>query len=337
MSLLLLALLAAPAPVEPGEDDAWLRAMPDDTDVVAVFDVKRFMDSDLVKKGLGGKLPPLLDDKFLVPIPLKPLGVDPSKDLKQMAVVMGRSLWLDKDGKPASGGGLFVLMRTGKSEASIRGKLAELAKAGTEGFKELPGGKVYEYSGKGPRGAVAVLPGGVLALGENARPLEMALERVKTGKKPAFKHAEMAKFLKSLKPGPLLSMRMLGDAVVSAHSTGRKGPAGGPVQFETKLVTLSESGFEAVTVSATVKETIKGKCELLCKDADLAAKKAKEFDGLRALVLPMLQEQAKGMPALAPVLKAFENAKIGSKDKAVVIEAEIGPDVVKALELAPDR
>ena len=45
MSLFLLALLAAPAPVEPGEDDSWLRAMPDDTDVVALIDVKRFMDS----------------------------------------------------------------------------------------------------------------------------------------------------------------------------------------------------------------------------------------------------------------------------------------------------
>ena len=74
MSLFLLALLAAPAPVEPGEDDAWLRAMPDDADVLALIDVKRFMDSALVKKGLDGKLPPILSDKFFLPVPLKPLG-----------------------------------------------------------------------------------------------------------------------------------------------------------------------------------------------------------------------------------------------------------------------
>ena len=246
---------------------------------------------------------------------------------------MGRSVLLDKDGKPGLNGGLLVLVRTSKTEAALRDKLAEVAKAG-EGFKATDGGKTYEYSGMGPRVKLAVLPGGVLALAQTARPLEMALARAKAGKKPVLKHAEIAKFVKGLKRGPLLSMRMVGDAVVEVSYRG--GLAPGPLP-EATLITFVDKGFEGVTVSATVKETIKGKCEMLCKDADTAAKKAKEFDGMRALVLPQLEEQAKLMPVLAPVFQAIKDAKIGSAGKSLVIEAEIGPDVLKALALAPDR
>ncbi len=327
---LALDLRAAPAPVEPPDDNPWTRALAEDTDVLLHFDIKQFMASPLVQKELKGKLPAILADRFVFPVRLKPLGIDPTKDIRTMVMAQCRGDWLDKDGKPSHQTAGIILLHTTRTEAALKASFAAAAKAGKGSTEASEGAhNFYEVKGEAP-GVAAVLPGGVIALAPNRLTLVRALDRVKAAKRPALKSAEMAKFVKGLKAGPFLRGLILGEAV-----TGVSSNFGGGMQPKVTLNTLSESGFDGVRIEATLKGTIKGHVDLLCKDAGTAEKKAKEITGGIVAAQLFVGQQVMAMAQLKVLIKILDSAKATSNDKTVRVEGEIEAEAVAALDLIP--
>jgi len=330
LALLLAApLLAAPAPVEP-PDEGWQRVLPEDVDGLLVLDVKQLMDSPLVKKGLKGKLPALLSDQFLVPVRLEQFGVDPAKDLRQVVIAQARSHWTDKDGKPTHGSGGLIVFRTAKTEAALRATLADLVKAGKASESAEGDVKLFELRADAMPAFAAVLPGGGLAISPNRLAVAKAAARIKAGKRAAFKNAEMAKFVKGLKGGPMLQGVMLGETVVGTSSNFNGGKGAPPVVM---LQTLSDNGFAAVRFKARIKDTIKAGVDLECKDAGTAEKKAKEITGGIEAGKLVIGGQIMMMAQLKAVLKILDSATSKQMDKTVRVEGEIEAEVFEALDL----
>ncbi len=329
-ALLPIVPLFAADPVEPGEDEnAWKRLLAEDTDGLLTIDVKQILASPFVKKGMKGKLPDLLSDRFLVPVRLKPLGVDPTKDLHRVTVMMAASDWKDAD---ESRGGPVILFQTAKSEASLRAALDKLAKDG-KGVKAVEEGKhkLYELSEDG-RSFVAVLPGGTLGISPGPKGLAAALARSKAPRK-ALKHAPMAKFVAALKAGPAVQGIVLPEAVVGASGSASDDGMGKVVRtFKTH--TFGEStGFSGARVVVTGKDTLKGTVTLECKDEDTAKKKAKEVTGGITLAQLTLGGQVMMVPQLKAVIKILESAKVKVDGKSVTIDGEVEPEAAAVLDL----
>jgi hypothetical protein len=325
--------LAAPVPIEPkGGDDAWVKALPADTDGLFVVDIKAFMASPLVKKGLMGKLPPILGDYFVVPVSLKSLGLDPTKDLKYMILAQAHSMWNGPDGKPvANGDGILFIFQTAKSSAALQTGIDNAVKDG-KGVKAVAGakGKVFEAKAPGKPAFLAVLPGGALAIAPNQRQVEAALAQVRV--RPALKNAEVSKFVKGLKPGAVVRGLMLPTCVVGSSSSS----IGGVNPMTTvKLMTLADSGMQGVRAEIKVKDALTGFVDIEWKDAAEAAKKGKEARKGLEQIKPILEMQAAAMPELKAVVEVLKKLTIKEVGKVMRIEGEVGPDAVKALEKIP--
>jgi hypothetical protein len=333
--LFLLPLNAAdPAPVEPGEDEnAWQRLMAEDNDALVIINVQQILKSPMFLKGLKGKLPSVMSDQFIVPVRLKPLGVDPAKDLRKVTVMMARSDWDDKGGMADLDGGGVLLFHTSKSEAALRATLDKLAKDG-KGVKvaEEEKQKFFEVNDDmGPRTFVAVLPGGTLALSPSKTGLARALARSK-GPRKALKHAAMARFVAGLKPGLTIQGLLLPEAVIGASGSVTDNGMG-MVKRESKLHTLGESGFGTCRFEATVKDTLKAKATFDLKDEATAEKKAKEVTGAVAAAQLFLGGQVMMEPKLKGVLKVLESVKVKADGKAVKVEGEVEAEAAAAIDI----
>jgi hypothetical protein len=323
----LFALLAAvPAlaadPVEPEDPVAWRRMLPEDVDAVIVIDYKALVSSPLVKKVLKGKL-----SKVFSPAELKPMKIDPLKDIRRVVIVSGRGFW-EAGSEDLGFGGPVLVVETGKSSAALRTALDAAARE--EGpFKATDEDKERVYQPKaGPHSYFAVLPGGALAVAQSRAAALAALARAKAGTwTRKFKHREVAKFARGIKESQVISGLVLGDAVVSASSFR----AGGEKPKVT-LHTLAESGFTSARIAATLKDTIKGKVELGCKDKDAAEKKLKELNGGLELARMMTEKQADKEPKAKDILRMLKSIKGTVSGKTLAVEGEAGTELFDAVE-----
>lgn len=322
---------AAPAPLGRVEKKAWVRGLPADTNGLYVVDGKALACSPLVRESLGGKLPPILGRYFQAPGSLKRLGLAPTKDVRAMAVVTAPGEWRDGAGRPTAEGSPLFLLQTTKSSSALKAGVDAAVKNAGAGVKAVVGARgAYVLKQPGRPAFLAVLPGGVLAVSLRLKSVESALARAGAAARP-LQHAEVAEFVRGLKPGAVARGLFLPGAVLGTAPDFSPRPGAGRV----RLNVLGGQNCQGLRFEVKASYGLRVVVELVCKNAAVAARSRAEAYEKLERAKEELQRQAGRDARARATLEGLCRVAMRDAGKVLRIEAELGPEVVKAMEALP--
>jgi hypothetical protein len=316
MFLVLVFPLATGLHVSAADIDKYL---PNDTEAVRCYNIRRLLDSEIIKKHLLGKVENFLKNSEEIQKELKAIGFDPLKDLDSYIEATPGG------GKVADG--LFMLH--GKfDQAKINARLAKMAadtpallkttKVGDDTlwelalpFQPLPGVNSVWF---------AVVDETTLAAAANKDYMLEVFDK-KAGKKKTALRKEMKDVLAKVDGRETLWIAASAGALL-------KGPLRELPDLQEFVAILDKSN--QLYGGLTITEEVKGSGTLVCKDAATAGEALK-------LIEKGLAEARKNLPtdpqAKAIVETLLGGIKVSVKENTVTAQLNVSKrDVAKALE-----
>ena len=314
LTLLLAAALvvALAVPVYAADVDRYL---PSDTEAVQTFNLRRLLDSNLVKKHGLDKLQELLKDNDEVQKVLSDLGLDPLKDVDS---IISANSGADADKGIFIVHGRFNVEKFhAKADEAIKdhGDIVKLV-------KEPDGQRVYEVTiPELPQNVfVAIAAKDTIVASPSREYIKLALEKGRP-EKAVLKNQEFAKLVAQADGNQVFWL-------VAKGSVFAKAAAAAPEELKEYLEKI-----DTITGGIAVTDGVKADFTIAAKSADAAKDLAKKIEeglntakGLAALVAANSKE-------LAPFVDVVENIKTTVKDKSINLKGEVAAAVFeKALK-----
>ena len=315
--------LAAPLPEAPALSEKYLL---DDTDLLAVVNVKQILASPLFKKNFEKLVSNFLKSDASAAL-LKDSGFSPLKDVERVYFMMGPSCWPDE--KPGNGAGPVFVLQGQFDAVKLHAAAGKLVDEGKLKVQTRGDSKIFEIQ-TSPRESffAAVLDKGHVILAMNKTHIETALDKAAGKKKTALTSKAFAVMFDKIKAVNSVTMIASSDAVMGASSTAMKDPSGNIV-VTNKFHTLGDEGMQAMQVQVDVADIVKVRASLKGKDGEKARVVEKNIsEGLKQAIAEM--EKRKELPALAA---AFKTVKVEVKDLTLTIEGQGDADAVQQLVL----
>lgn len=333
MAALLGATLMSPAaPAPPPSGGSIEKYLPDDTEAVAVVNVKQVVASPLFVKNYKKPLEALLASPAVAAW-LKDSGLNPLRDVQRATVFMARSL---DPGRPTYGPALGLLLQGRFDTAPLRAKMSERARALPKVVKALGTGAnpLYEinisWAGRPTPLFVGLVDRGTILVTFRKDAFGVMRDKGAGKKKTAFKYPALARMLKDLKPGVSLGVVATREAAYMTSYRTTSKPAGGD-RTEVKHHTLGDDGLEAFQAAATLAADFKGRITVTAVDAEKAKTMAASLSGFLKLSVASLKEGATRLPDRESILKGLEAIKVRGAGAKIIVEAEGDEAVLEGL------
>jgi hypothetical protein len=318
-ALLTLAAFASSAPISQSAlSDKYLA---DDTDFVAVVNVKQIVASPAFKKKLQKQLEDLLKMEPAATI-LKDASLNPLKDVERITLIVGASSFPTE----GNGGGPAFLFEGTFDTAKMQAKAEDLAKTFPTILKVKTKGdyKIFEVTPN----PVEVLS--VVALDKNtifftARPgdLDAILEKAAGKKKTTLKNKVLAEHFSKFKADLSVNVVATGEMVMGSSGSVTTDPTGKTIVKRTNH-TFAEQGIQLLTVTAEAGDDVTAKANITAKDVESAAKLETQMNaGIRQGI-----DELTKLGRLPALLEAMKNLKLSRKDGVVTMEAKGDGDAV---------
>lgn len=328
--LLVLALLASgltarAAPAPPVTISPVEKYLPDDTNAVAVLNVKQVLASPLFVKHYKKELEELLKNPAAADW-LKDSGIDPLRDVQRATLFMARSV----DSMPPQAA-VSLLLQGRFDTGKLRAKMKERAKALPEVVKIHGAGvnSLYEIDlpWLGPL-FVGQVDRGTILLTFRKDAFDVMRDKA-AGKKTALKYLALGRMLKDLNPGVSLVVVATRDTAFGVGYT--TAGIGTKRVSEVKYHTLGEDGIEGVQATATLAADFRFRAAVTAPNAAGAKAMAKRVSRSLKKAVAVSKELAAKAPDAAVVVKALEALKVRAAGATCIVEAEGGRELFEGL------
>jgi hypothetical protein len=312
-------LWSAPAPVKTYAVPPLERYLLDDTDCVAIVNVKQIVASPMFAKHFKKKLETLLASAPFAPF-LKGTGVDLLTDVDRIVLVLGKSCHSEK---PGTEEGPVLLVQGRFNPAVLHQKMTQLAKDMPK-VVTLPDDKTKVYMlqlGSGEKTFAAILDRSTVMIAGRKEHVLTALAKAAGTKRTTFANKAVPVALKTLKPDLAVQAFGLEETIVNSTHT----PNG------RKQHTMGESGFRGFTVRVAVKDDIRATVELSGKNKDAFEKSAKQITEGFDFIKPLLKQQIAAKQELAPLGRALDGLKITKANDSLHFEGVLDAAGLQAL------
>jgi hypothetical protein len=311
-TLLTLAVFASAAPITPSTlSDKYL---PDDTDFLAVINVKQIVASPAFKKKLQKQLEDLLKMEPAAGI-LKDSGLNPLKDVERITMILGPNSWPTE----SFGGGPAFLFEGSFDTAKMQARADELVKTFPAILKVKAQGdyKIYEVTSSPEVLSIVALDKNTIFVTARRGDIDGILEKAAGKKKTTLKNKLLAEHFSKLKTDLSVNVIATGDMIAGGSTSVTTDPTGKTIVKRTNH-TLSDQGIKLLTVVAEAGDEITAKATITAKDVETAAKLETQMSMGIKQGIEELGRQGR-TPAL---LDAMKNLKFNRKDGVLTMEAK---------------
>jgi hypothetical protein len=307
--LLATLCLASARPVRAADIDKYL---PQDTQFLAVFNVRQLLDAPAVKKQGVEELKTLLKGNAEVSDTLEALGFDPFRDLTSITVA-APSLTSEPKG--------IIIVHGSFDVAKFEAKAEKEAKDHGDALKILKDGdhKIYEVSppnGDKPVYAALVDKTTIVAAPEKKTITEAF---AKASGKASELNKEAAGLIEKQDQNQFVWMLVRGDALRNSELAKNADDKLKDVLKKTDLATFGMSLAKELKVAVTV--TAKGADDAK-EVADFIKEKVDQGKGFLTLF-------AGNMPALAPLVDVVNGFKITRDGNTVTLKGEVSQEAIE--------
>jgi hypothetical protein len=309
---------SAPIPQSAALSDKYLA---DDTDFVAVVNVKQIVASPAFKKKLQKQLEDLLKMDAVASI-LKDSGLNPLKDVERITMILGASSF-PREGN--GGGGPAFLFEGTFDVAKMQAKADDLAKTFPAILKVQTKGdyKVYQVTVPGDTLSLVVLDKNTIYFTARPGDLDAVLEKAAGKKKTTLKNKVLAEHFSKFKADLSLNVVATGEMVLGSSGSVTTDPTGKTIVKYTHH-TFADQGIQLLTVTAEAGDDVTAKANITAKDAESAAKLETQMGaGIRQGI-----DELTRFGRLPALVDAMKNLKLGRKDGVVTMEAKADGDAV---------
>jgi hypothetical protein len=302
-----VSLFLSAAPARAAEVD---KLLPNDTQYVMTLNVRQLLDAPLTKKYGLAKIESLLKEDDEVQDVLKSLGLDPLKDISQVAVA---SKYMEDLGKA------FFIIHGKFDVPKFQAKANEVAENLGDILKIHAAGdfKIYEVSFPGQRRTifVSVLNPSTIVASPNKDYVTEALE-----KESGQKKGEVSKDLQNLLDKV--------DDKKSLWVAALRGSLDKTALTEDEIFKPMLDKIKTVAVEVTVSDHVEAELDVVAPNSDSATKLNKEIaEGLK---------EAKGIVSLLAanetrlqvLFELLEGAKVTTKESSVLIKSQVSAEVI---------
>jgi hypothetical protein len=326
IGVLLVGLLSV-LPVRAAVPDKYL---PNDTDAVIIVNVQQILASPLVKTHYQGPLQDWLKSNEDVQKTFKSLNFDPLKDIDQIVIANGESLYrLTKgtvEGKTVYGssGGFFFLLKGRFDLPKFRATAEQLAKEKSSiAVKTQKTGAVQLYEvDVGQPLFVGLVDATTIAVSSRPEPIIEALEKAAGKRKPGFQLKDIAPAITKLDGKKSIGIAITGSAAFGLDADVTK--VGGKVVEKGVKRPISQDGLDAINGSIQIADGIAGEVLIAVKGANVAKDVVKSLQEDLNDSTELIFKTFVNYPKLAPLAEFVKAISIKVKDnKTVVIDANV--------------
>lgn len=299
----------------------------DDTDSVAVVNVKQILAAAPVQKHYKDLLPQLVAANAEVERTLKALGLDPLKDIDRVVLAQGQGSF--KEGKQGEKDrfGPLVLLEGRFDPARFQAFAEQAVKVSPQTFRvkihKAHGVPLYEVI---LTPALSMFVAVVDRTTVVASPLEeQAIEAVKkaTGNaRVALKDPQIKKLYETAAATQGIALAASRNMVVTRGGTSTT--VNGKTTTKTYQVTLGEQGLESFATDLTIGAKVEAQATFVARDAATAQLLVQGLERLREQLLPAFPAESE----LAPLHDAVKKAKIVTDKQTVRVEASGGEHLI---------
>lgn len=316
------------------------RLLLDDTDSVAVINVKQILAAAPVQKHYKELLPQLLAANADVQQVLKALGLDPLKDIDRIELIQGQGSYkldsrIEKGRVQATRKGGPLVLIQGRFDPAKFPAFAEQAAGGNPAARvriklhKVNGTPVYEavWPEADPV-FVAVLDKFTVAASPVQDQVIEAVKKATADVRVALKAPQIKNLYETAAKTEGVAVAAIGNMVWS-REIGTFTEPNGKTTVTTKQTTLAEAlGLQSLAAELKIGAAVEARVTLLANGQDTASRLTQVLEMLRGQLLPAFPPESE----LAPVHDALKKAKIVTEKQTVRIEAT-GSEQLVALPL----
>ena len=323
---LLLLIAAAALPARAADVS---KLLPDDATMVVSFNMRQFLDSELIKKNkdtveqVKGMIEQALPADNPAMKYLKAMGIDPFKDLHSVTMAMGAST------KPEAG---FILIEGNFNAEKFNNTAAEAAKDNADAVKITKKGnnQIVEITPPGDNARVFTTLAGknMLLVAGSLTGLTDGLERVNGTKKNNLKK-EFRSLVETTSSKQSMNIVATGAAIAKLLDENPNIPEQQRAQVDMAVKFLKN--IDGFSVAITLAKDIQFQLGVNAKDNDTAKTMAQQAQKGLAGIQFLLQLQAGQNEKLAPLMDILKTLKVTNQGSNLIIQGQVTPEVIGEL------